>query len=362
PPPKKMVTSGKEAVKLTVSGQVNRMVLFADDGVEDEIFHVDNVNSGTRVRFVGKARLSPEWSSGIRVEFNLRENRSDKVCIQTGDRAKAECDKGVAGADKDAAFDTSERFLEWTVTSKTLGKLYIGQGDTASNSTNHVNFSGTLMPDFTGAQLVGGGIQFRDADTDETFGTDINDTFADFDGLSRRNRIRYDTPTFVGFKASASHIQGDAWDVALRYAAKIPGFKLGAAIAFAEATNRFGFDQVNGSASILHEPSGVSLTFAAGERDLETRGREDPLLRRVVVGYQFKATPLGKTFLSASFSRVDDFQKDGDESATWAVTVLQKIDKFSMELYAGFRNWDLTRRGRDVEDINLVFSGARIKF
>ncbi|MEE8545005.1 MAG: hypothetical protein V3T29_04270, partial [Alphaproteobacteria bacterium] len=37
--PKKMVRSGKSAIKLTLSGQVNRGVLIADDGNNTHIFH-----------------------------------------------------------------------------------------------------------------------------------------------------------------------------------------------------------------------------------------------------------------------------------------------------------------------------------
>ncbi len=34
--------------------------------------------------------------------------------------------------------------------------------------------------------------------------------YSQFDGLSRRNRIQYDTPTIAGFKAGVTHVQGDA--------------------------------------------------------------------------------------------------------------------------------------------------------
>ncbi len=63
-PKKKIVTSGKEPVKLALSGQVNRVSWFADDGTASEFFHSDNENSSTRWRLVCSARISYEWTVG----------------------------------------------------------------------------------------------------------------------------------------------------------------------------------------------------------------------------------------------------------------------------------------------------------
>ena len=60
--PQRVVTSGINGVKLSISGQVNRGVLFADNGDDSEVFHVDNDNSSTRIRFIGQGQLTEEDS------------------------------------------------------------------------------------------------------------------------------------------------------------------------------------------------------------------------------------------------------------------------------------------------------------
>ena len=54
------------AVKYKLSGQVNRAIVFQDDGVQSAVRHVDNTASGTRFRLKG----SEEMGNGMKVGFN----------------------------------------------------------------------------------------------------------------------------------------------------------------------------------------------------------------------------------------------------------------------------------------------------
>ena len=192
----------------------------------------------------------------------------------------------------------------------------------------------------------------------------IGNAFSQFDGLSRRDRVRYDTPTMSGFKGSTSFIQGDAWDAALRYSADYGaiGTKISAAIAYAAGGQRFDFNQVNGSVSALHA-SGLSLTLAAGTQDLDKRvSGDDPVNYYIKGGYQFKPFRIGKTYLSADYGATDDLAAVGDEANTWGVFMVQKIDKIATELYLGYRNHELDRSGASIDDIRVVVAGLRVKF
>jgi hypothetical protein len=51
------------AFEAKLSGQVNQMMMWADDGNEDDFFVADNTNSSTRFRFTG----STFWQSDRRV-------------------------------------------------------------------------------------------------------------------------------------------------------------------------------------------------------------------------------------------------------------------------------------------------------
>ncbi len=68
------VISGKQGVKLTVSGQVNRGLLYVDNGDQDDLFHVDNDNSSTRVRFVGTGALTEDITVGSQIEVQFESN------------------------------------------------------------------------------------------------------------------------------------------------------------------------------------------------------------------------------------------------------------------------------------------------
>lgn len=202
--PAKTVSSGEEKVSLAISGQVNRGILYTRDGRQGEIFHVDNDNSSTRVRLIGKARLGDDVTMGTQIEVQMESNSTVSINQTT--------DNGVGGA----AF--TERKLELYLDSKQFGWLWLGQGDTASNGTSEVDLSGTSVVGHSAIQEMAGGILFVN-DVTNAFGPSIGTVFNNLDGLSRDDRVRYDTPTFLGFKASASHISGGAVDGALRYAA-----------------------------------------------------------------------------------------------------------------------------------------------
>ena len=60
PPSRTGPTTGTDQVRLEISGQINRGVLLTDDGDRNDVFFVDNDNSSSRVRFVGKADLTDD--------------------------------------------------------------------------------------------------------------------------------------------------------------------------------------------------------------------------------------------------------------------------------------------------------------
>src|SRR5919109_2417597 len=67
---------GNRKVRLTVSGHVNETLLFWDDGKESNAYVVTNENSRTRFRFVGDAKINPEWSAGYLLEIGVRAANS----------------------------------------------------------------------------------------------------------------------------------------------------------------------------------------------------------------------------------------------------------------------------------------------
>ena len=155
----------------------------------------------------------------------------------------------------------------------------------------------TGVINYSGIADMAGGLFFQNNTAIVATNPKINQVFSNFDGLSRDDRIRYDTPKLAGFTASASHISGGGWDAALRYAANYEnaGIKTAAAIAFADGSDIDKFDdQLAGSLSLIHQ-SGINGTFAAGTRSLETTGRDDANFIYGKIGYIANLFAIGKT-------------------------------------------------------------------
>jgi hypothetical protein len=343
--PKKMVSSGKSAIKLTLSGQVNRGVLIADDGHDTHLFHVDNDYSSTRVRFVGKGNFNEDLSVGTQIEVQIESNSTSSINQFSS--------RGVG------AGGFTERKLEVYVDSKRFGRVWVGQGSTASDGTSEVDLSGTTVISASKVDELAGGLIFSRGGAQPLAGdVTIGGAFSNLDGLSRDDRVRYDTPSFRGFKASGSAIAGGRWDVAARYAAELFDTKLAAAVSY---WNREGSDGVSGSISGLHK-SGVNLTIASGNRDFNAAGRSDATFYYSKLGYLRKFFPeIGKTALAVDYYHGDDFAAVGDNSNSFGAFVVQNVDRVATEFYIGGRVYDLSR-GAGFRNIVAVLSGARIKF
>jgi hypothetical protein len=344
--PKRLVTSGKDSIKLSLSGQVNRGVLIADDGNNTHVFHVDNDNSSTRVRFIGTGNFNQDLSVGTQFEVQFESN-STAAINQFSSR-------GVGPN------NFTERKLEFYVDSKRLGRVWVGQGSTASDGSSEVDLSGTGVIASSKVNDMAGGLIFSRAGAQPLAGdVTIGRAFSNLDGLSRDDRVRYDTPSFQGFKASASTIAGGRWDVAGRYSGELLDTKLAAAVAYWERTGSHG---VSGSVSGRHK-SGVNLTFAAGNRDFNAVGRNDSSFFYVKLGYLRKFFPkLGDTALAVDYFHGDDQSATGDDSQSYGAFIVQNFDRIATEFYIGGRVYDLDRPGARFQNIVAILSGARIKF
>ena len=355
---KDVVTHANDKLSLQIYGQVNRGGLFADDGDSSDYYFVDNDNSSSRFGFLGESKVNDDITVGTRMEFEYQSNPSNTV---------NQDDKNPDGE----SFD--DRWVDAQITSERFGKLYIGKGSTASDNTSEIDLSGTAVVGYSSIADMSGGIRFYDDDSNTLSTTNIGDVFSNFDGLSRRNRIRYDSPSFAGFKLMASALS-DGGDVALSYAAKWgENWKFAAAAAYANPTavSDETDNQYNGSASILHS-SGLNLTVAGGYRDLENNltnpdgsdRDDDPTFYYAKLGYRANFFDAGETRFSVDYSRNEDVDQDRDDANTVGVQIVQDMPDWGMEYYLGYR-WHELNRGEgttDFDDINAVMSGVRMKF
>ncbi len=357
-PTKAMVSHKEDKVKLELYGQVNRAAMVADDGDSADYYFVDNDASSSRIGFLGDARVNEDITVGTRMEFEYQSNASNLVNQK---------DKNPDGA----SFD--DRWIDAQITSKRFGKLYLGKGSTASDDTAEFDLSGTALVGYSSVEDMAGGIRFYDKDTNTLSTVTVGDAFDNFDGLGRRNRIRYDSPNFAGFTLALGALS-DGGDVALKYAARWgQHFKAAGAVAYAnpQAISDTVDDQYNGSFSILHS-SGINLTVAGGVQDLENDATnpdgsdrdEDPVFYYAKLGYRAQFIDAGETRFSVDYARNEDVAQDDDDATSMGVQVVQDIPDWGMEYYLGYR-WHELDRGEgstDFDDVNAVMSGVRMKF
>lgn len=364
---------GNRKVSLTISGWVNQAVQWWDDGEESNTYVTTNGSDPSRFRFVGKAKIDKDWSAGYILEIGVAS------AVQSSNTA-----------DELAASSFTLRHSAWYLESKSLGKLTVGQTSAVNDGITEVTLAKTILVDkpiqiFT----PNGGFSLRNSADGTAFGTWNGLTRGQSTGVGegdRYNLIRYDSPEFGGFVASANWGQDDFWAVALRYAGEFHGFKLAGGISYGEITdttqgfggsNILGDDRgttLGGSASILHTDTGLFATFAYGETELAERvvgvGKDrDYSNWNVQAGIQKKWLPLGNTTLygeyyEGDFGQATNAAITGSEVDVWGAAAVQAIDSAALELYIAYRHYSADLKGTTVtvQDFDTVFSGAKISF
>jgi len=345
-PPEKGVTSGQERVKLAISGQVHRAVNLIDDGKNTDLYFVDSDASNTRVRFVGTAKATDDLTLGSRLEIAATSNES-------GD---------VNQDNEDSGDFFNVRWADLTLASKSYGKLWLGKGDTASNNTSEVDLSGVDVIAYASVADIAAGMLFRESSGDNSLTTvSVGDAFNDRDGLSRQNRIRYDTPTLWGFHLAGSAVSDQRYDAALYWGGQGYGFKAAAAAAIANP-NRDNTDlQYNGSFSVLHEGTGLNLTTSAGLLDRDDEG--DPTNFYVKGGWLTRLFSAGQTGFAVDYTRSVNLPTGRDKGYSVGGAVVQQFEDYGTELYLQYRLYSLDRDvAPSVENMNVGTIGARVKF
>jgi predicted porin len=190
----------------------------------------------------------------------------------------------------------------------------------------------------------------------------VGNTRSNFDGLSRNDRLRYDTPKFGGLNLSGSATNGDAYEVAARYSQEFGGFgKLAGAAGYVDTKDRdtsdsppkTRFKQIGASLSWLH-PSGINLTGAWGNKDPQVSGSVDSDNAYIKLGYKTDIHAF-----SVEWGQTDDLNAKGDESsnvgAAYVITPWKGV-----EFYAMGRLYELDRSsGPSIEDITVIMAGTR---
>lgn len=348
----KMVTSKFSNVDFSLYGQMDRAILYSDNGDSKDLYSVDNANSNTRMGFLAGVDTTSGWLVGGRIEYGIVSNASTDVNqLETHDAT------GTL---------IKNRWAEISFKHDTFGKISLGKGSSASDGTSEVDLSGTDVAAYASIADTAGGMYFNNEDGTPvtTANPQVGDVFNDFDGLSRTDRLRYDTPSFAGFSLAGSGSSGDAWDGALRYNRKFGETKVVAAFSAVSPGDLLGDGidmQYSGSASVLL-PMGLNATVSGGVRDLQDSNRDDPTTWYAKIGYKTSFYSAATTAFSIDYGQTENLAQDDDKGKTWALTAVHDIADWGTEFYLTYRNHELDRNDTDYDDINVVMAGARLKF
>ncbi|MBI5847945.1 MAG: porin [Nitrospirae bacterium] len=340
------ISSGNDLVKLSLSGQVNRAVTIVHDGRKTGLYPVDNSTSGSRVRFIGTAKIDDDLSVGTRIEVTVAPDTSAQV--------------SQTSPTPGTYFD--QRWAEFSLTSVKYGKLSLGKGDTASNSTAEVDLSRTDVVQYASIADIASGMLFREKRGTNALTTlKVSDVFQDRDGLSRQSRLRYDTPTYCGFSLAVSLVTDQRYDAGIFWYGEGHGLKAAGAFAISDPNLPDSGLQYDGSLSVLHQNTGLNLTLSGGLQERVRQKAATNLYGKV--GWIADLNKLGNTAFGIDYTRSENLPSPRDSAWSVGATAVQFVTRIATEFYIQYRNYALDRQsGPAVENIIVSTVGARVKF
>ncbi|MBT3702541.1 MAG: porin [Alphaproteobacteria bacterium] len=346
-----LAKSGNDKVGLKIYGQVNRGVLLVDDGHNAKAFSVDNDSSSTRIGLVGNVEATDDLTIGTKIEVQFESN-------STGNVNQANNSSTIASN------SFTERHLDLFFAHKQIGTLWLGQGSTASDAMASTDLSGTTLVGYSSVSDIAGGISFATSGTGAITGNPaVGDVFSDMTGLGRDDRVRYDTPDMAGFQLGTSLVDGGEWDLAGSYNREFESLQLsvGGGYSNPSGTSTTTSSITHGSLSMMMK-NGFNATVAAGKSKMKSAARNDPGFQYLKLGYMASWTKLGKTAFAVDYGQYDDVAQNSDEADAWALMLVQNFTDWGTEVYGVYRNYGLKRSGSNLDDIDAVLMGARVKF
>ena len=320
-----------QAVEVSISGQVNRLIMSVDNGEEDGLVHADNSVSGTRVRIEGMEQMDNGVSVGLLYETQLQSNPSDKITVDSLDS------DGVGGNVGSGDHFSTRHANVWF--KGEFGKITIGQGSGAADGTAEVDRSGTTVIQYIGASNdLLGSMEYGSS------GVTVGEARSSFDGLGRNDNLRYDAAKDA-FSFAASIGNGDKVELSGGYAVDDLQVSVGIWDAADSGDDLSGYAV---SASWVNA-SGLSLTGAYSGDDRDG----DPTNIYFKVGFR-----KGSSAFGVDWSETSDLAAgDGSSmSVAWVKDVMQGV-----QVFAAYRIDSLDDVSGE-DDIFALAGGARVKF
>jgi predicted porin len=370
---------GNRKVSLVVSGQINKALFYYDAEADafgqkhdlgSDTHVIENSVSETYVSFSGAAAIRPGWWAGYTLEIGQGVTG---IAINEGNGDPT----GGIATHNDLYTRQSYAFVK----SDELGTVSIGL---QSMATDDLVTQGVARTDAASKRLTWqpiGNIRIS------AIGIDLIDIpLEPFNGR-KANAVRYTSPVWNGFSASAAWASDDdAWDAALRYAGEFGGFQIVGAVGYYDdKTNdivesltvieptlaAIGSKTTTVNAGIKHLLSGLFVqgTWARIEIDAPSTPSLKSDAFHVQAGVEQKFFTVGKTTIFGEYSEWDNAADSGVtgiglDLTSYGIGVNQQLGD-AVDLYAIARRYEIDATdGNDSlgVDADTFMTGLRLRF
>jgi hypothetical protein len=303
--------------ELRLGGRVHRVVVWVDDGASQQGFFMDSDQRPTMLRVDASNGSSSGWTVVGALEVGIQSNRAFKVS-QDNPNPGTE----ITVRDANIALEHAE-----------FGRASLGRGFAAAWVVPEIDLSGTVPSALLASGNLAPGMKFVDRSTNELSSIQVSDHFVDTERLLLVDRFRYDSPTLLGGLQLSGTVAADArWDLALRYYPSNDDWSIRAAATYEHKPFRDVDDRVNLYGSLRHNGTGLSLTS------------------------------IGSTAFSIDYGSLSDVIQEGDQGDGFGIFVQQEWDGIGLDVYAGFRRYDVRRPDIDLKPLNVVAFGVIFSF
>ena len=331
-----------QAVDFSISGHVNRMIRYADDGHDSDIQHLDNSGSwGSRWRMKGAGELDGGLMAGATIESSFLQNGGTPL-VTTDEETNIVSKTSGSG---DASTSLRHSYI-WL--SGNFGKLSLGHTAPAGTGAMWFSNSGAWMGTEYNSAAAASGVMLRTSNgaTADSLGTNFGTV-----SLSRTSVLRYDTPSIGPVNASASIDGDDNWAIGGDVSTDMSGSSFSAGVLFAEAQDadetKFG---IGGKVAFAN---GSSVGLAYGSDDSLSDDHKDI--------YVSLAHTWGNTSAAIGYRTVDSAHKGRDAKAI-GLGFNQSLGG-GVDVYAGYHHLSVEEDGGpEYEDVDVFHIGSVVRF
>ena len=240
-------SKGNRKMSLAISGSVNRLVLWWEDGRSSGTYYgLDNGNLTSRFLFSGRAKITPKVTTGFEILIATRgggslnisqldeDGRIGGILPNVNTSATGPIGIPSFNAHNVDPYFADARRVFWWLEHEDLGRLSVGRLDMAGVWTT-IDLTGNVFNVGSGSVvLVNGGFFIR-GPAGQYYAMVWGNPAAAF---TRSELVRYDSPTWKGFIYSASVAEaGDYWGTMLRYFGEHSSFRIVGQLGYERATD-----------------------------------------------------------------------------------------------------------------------------